>query len=258
MDPSGEILGTVTTNQAGESVLLPDTPPEPGSRELGPRSAATQTAETGTTGAHAPAGPLDTAPPSPEPAEAPARPSSRQTPESENATVADVPGPKPETGDEGTPAREGEGASRVLQQPREGGLSDRDLVLNAVDYDEAGRVIISGQATPGAVIFVHLDDKPLGRAVADQEGRWEAVPGKTVAPGLHSLRVDLVDGAGAVLASVETPFSQAALPTGQAKETFVVVQPGNSLWRIARRSTAAAAATRRSTRRTGARSATRT
>jgi nucleoid-associated protein YgaU len=163
---------------------------------------------------------------------------------SENVVVVVVPEPTPAGTVEPAPEqpiamltpREGEGASRVLQQPGDGGIADRSLVLNAVDYDEAGRVTISGQATPGAVIYVYLDDKPLGRAVADAEGRWEVVPDESVAPGLHSLRVDQVDADGSVVASVETPFSRATLLTSLPEEDFVVVQPGNSLWRIARRS----------------------
>jgi nucleoid-associated protein YgaU len=222
----GEALGTVTADQAGEWVLLPETPLAPGSHELGLSSQML---------------PAETAPPAAGPLE------------SENVVVVVVPEPKPATTAEATaesgaaaPApeqpialltpRAGDGASRVLQQPGEGGIADRGLVLNAVDYDETGRVVISGQARPGALIYVYLDDKPLGRAVADQEGRWEAVPGERVAPGLHSLRVDQVDGAGSVVARVETPFSRATLLTSLAEESFIVVQPGNSLWRIARRS----------------------
>ncbi len=243
----GEVLGTVTADDAGEWVLLPEMPLAPGSHELGlssqmpPAAAlagspsaqptATQSAATRPAGETPAAKPL----------------------ESENVVVVVVPEPKPATTAEATaeagaaaPApeqpialltpRAGGGASRVLQQPGEGGIADRGLVLNAVDYDETGRVVISGQARPGALIHVYLDDKPLGRAVADAEGRWEAVPGERVAPGLHSLRVDQVDGAGSVVARVETPFSRATLLTSLAEESFVVVQPGNSLWRIARRS----------------------
>jgi len=58
---------------------------------------------------------------------------------------------------------------------------------------------------------------------------------QAVAPGLHRLRVDQVDPSGKVLARVETPFSRAESVTTLPEEVAVVVQPGNSLWRIARR-----------------------
>ncbi len=239
----GEVLGTVTADDAGEWVLLPELPLGPGSHELGLSSQLPPaTALAGSPSAQ----PTATRPAATRPAgETPAA----KPLESENVVVVVVPEPKPATTAEAAavaPApeqpialltpRAGGGASRVLQQPGEGGIADRGLVLNAVDYDEAGRVVISGQARPGALIYVYLDDKPLGRAVADEEGRWEAMPGERVAPGLHSLRVDQVDGAGSVVARVETPFSRATLLTSLAEESFVVVQPGNSLWRIARRS----------------------
>ena len=57
---------------------------------------------------------------------------------------------------------------------------------------------------------------------------------RPVPAGLHRLRVDQLGDAGAVLARVETPFSRAAILTDLPQEQFVVVQPGNSLWRIAR------------------------
>jgi nucleoid-associated protein YgaU len=56
-----------------------------------------------------------------------------------------------------------------------------------------------------------------------------------VAPGLHRLRVDQLNRNGEVTARVETPFSRAALLADLPEEAAVIVQPGNSLWRIARR-----------------------
>ena len=38
-----------------------------------------------------------------------------------------------------------------------------------------------------------------------------------------------------MVARVETPFSRAEMLTSLPDERFVIVQPGNSLWRIARR-----------------------
>ncbi len=132
--------------------------------------------------------------------------------------------------------REGGGASRVIQEPASEGLRDQALVLRAVDYDPAGLVVISGQAEPDARIIVYLDETALGYTLAGVDGFWQIAPAQPVSPGLHRLRVDRVDGGGAVLARVETFFSRAELPSGLPEERFVIVQPGNSLWRIARRS----------------------
>jgi nucleoid-associated protein YgaU len=58
-----------------------------------------------------------------------------------------------------------------------------------------------------------------------------------VANGLHQLRVDQVTGEGKVVTRVESPFDRAApdATAAASSATTVVVQPGNSLWRIARR-----------------------
>jgi nucleoid-associated protein YgaU len=132
--------------------------------------------------------------------------------------------------------REGQGASRILQQPTEGeGLGDRELVLDAVDYNASGFVVISGRADPSARVIIYLDDNAIGYGVAGDDGHWQVAPTQPVSPGLHRLRVDRVDAAGTVLARVATMFAREELTEGFPQNRFVIVQPGNSLWRIARR-----------------------
>jgi len=130
-------------------------------------------------------------------------------------------------------------ASKVLQGGDSGatgeGISDKGLVLNSIDYDEEGKALVAGRAEPGSKVVVYLDNEPLAAAQADGEGNWPAVLDKPIEPGLHKLRVDQVDDRGDVIARVETPFSRADLAADAFAEGAVVVQPGNSLWRISRR-----------------------
>ncbi|MHA1601108.1 MAG: Ig-like domain-containing protein [Alphaproteobacteria bacterium] len=132
--------------------------------------------------------------------------------------------------------RSGQAPSQVLQQSvsPSGGLAVGTLVLETIDYDENGAVI-GGRAEPGARLIVYMDDSVLGEAVAGPDGRWSLVLGRPLEIGLHKLRVDSLDEQGKVVARVETPFSRAVLAEVIPDETSVVVQPGNSLWRIARR-----------------------
>ena len=130
--------------------------------------------------------------------------------------------------------REGQGPSVVLQKPDSTGIADRELVLSAIDYDAAGRVIISGKAPPGARVVVYLDEKAIGQVEADENGNWVLRPEAAVTVGLHRLRLDQLDAAGKVVARVESPFSRAQALLDLPGERFVVVQPGNSLWFIAR------------------------
>lgn len=132
--------------------------------------------------------------------------------------------------------RTGQGTSQVLQQSvsRQDGLAQGTLVLESIDYDEKA-AIIGGRAEPGTRLIVYLDDIALGETIAGADGRWSLVLDRPLETGLHRLRVDAVDGQGMVIARVETPFSRASLAEALPDETSVIVQPGNSLWRIARR-----------------------
>ena len=123
--------------------------------------------------------------------------------------------------------------STVLQAPAppQSGL----LILQSVDYDTDGRLVIGGQAPPGEEVRAYLDNRYLGVARADQSGRWRIKPEDLVMPGLHSLRIDEVDANGKVVARVESPFSRAEPVDVAAGNQVVVVQPGNSLWLIASR-----------------------
>jgi nucleoid-associated protein YgaU len=110
------------------------------------------------------------------------------------------------------------------------------LSMDAIDYNDAGKVEMSGQAPSGSRVQVYLDNKPLGATKADRTGKWRVKPSKTVPPGLYKMRVDQISGAGKVVARVELPFARAK-PFGKLpRDAVVFVQPGNSLWRIARRS----------------------
>ena len=131
--------------------------------------------------------------------------------------------------------RDSEGASRVLQQPEPEGLRDRELVLGTVDYDDSGQVVVSGEAPPGASVVAYVDDEAVAQARADSTGRWQVTPEAAVKPGLHTLRIDRLDERGAVKARVETPFARAEAIPFDSGLRLVLVQPGNSLWRIARR-----------------------
>ncbi len=127
----------------------------------------------------------------------------------------------------------GGGASTVMQTPS--GKSLSGLSIDTLDYDTLGQLNISGHAEPGASVNIYLDDGFIGRARADDDGLWRLKPESRIEPGLYTLRTDQVDNAGKVVARVSMPFSRAAPLADATGEPFVIVQPGNSLWRLARR-----------------------
>jgi nucleoid-associated protein YgaU len=115
------------------------------------------------------------------------------------------------------------------------GIASGALVLDTVDYNDQGEVTIGGRGTAGATVHLYVDNGLIGTATVDAGGRWQVTPAEPVSPRLHTLRVDQIGIDGRVAARVESPFLRAetvAFPSDQA----FIVQPGNSLWRIAWRS----------------------
>jgi nucleoid-associated protein YgaU len=172
--------------------------------------------------------------------------------ESEQVVVVAVPGPSSptspvmasaaaETTDPAQPVavllpRDGRGTGRILQAP--GRLSaEGTLALMTVSYDESGEVLLSGEAPPGVPVRIYVDNRPAALVVGDAKGGWSSGLGETLAPGTYTLRLDQLDADGETVARIETPFTRVSEPPveGDLKVDFVVVQPGNSLWRIARR-----------------------
>ncbi len=133
-------------------------------------------------------------------------------------------------------AESSQSPTKVLQAPGRTQLASGALRILAVDYDLEGKMRISGQAPAEGLIQIYLDNALFGRQQADAAGQWVFAPDTAIAPGLHRLRADLINAEGKVLARVETPFARVAPLSVPDNEDFVVVQPGNSLWVIARRS----------------------
>jgi len=127
-------------------------------------------------------------------------------------------------------------ASRVIQSPFDG-VAMGPLALETVDYDESGSVIFSGRAEPGSRIRVLANEELVGTATAGDDGRWSVEAGANFSPGVYDLQVDQIDPeTGRVTAVIALPFERATPEAAlQARAAGrVVVQPGNSLWRIAR------------------------
>lgn len=144
------------------------------------------------------------------------------------------------------------------------------ISIETIAYGAAGEVNLSGMAGLGAKLRIYLDEAPIAEALADDTGKWSATLAD-VAAGLHVLRVDEVDAAGAVVSRFETPFerevatqelaaaeAEAAAPevapasesatnepatnepatadpaAAAAAPITITVQPGFTLWAIAR------------------------
>ena len=121
---------------------------------------------------------------------------------------------------------------RVVQPS---GLGKVDgVTLDSISYDETGAVRLAGRA-PGALpIRIYVDGAPTGAAQAAEDGTWSTrIEG--IVEGRYVLRVDALNTDGSVSSRAESPF-QRVFPTAEqrANPTEITVQPGNTLWVMAR------------------------
>ncbi len=116
------------------------------------------------------------------------------------------------------------------------------IALDAITYEDAGAVALTGRGAADDFVRVYLDNRPILTTEIDSDGQWRAeLP--DVDTGTYTLRVDAVDASGDVTSRVESPFrredpvalAEAAERTeGPSVIKVVTVQPGNTLWAIAR------------------------
>ena len=119
-----------------------------------------------------------------------------------------------------------------------------NVVIDAITYDDAGEVALSGRAQSGSNLRVYLNNAPIEVGEVTESGQWR-VPLPQVDSGVYTLRVDELAADGTVTSRTETPFkreepSQLAAvantqPDGpKTRVEAVTVQPGSTLWAIAR------------------------
>lgn len=148
---------------------------------------------------------------------------------------------------------------KILQSDQS--VSPDQVVLDAISYDDAGNVVLSGRGTAGATLNLYLDNVLTQSAQVDAGGFWR-VNGTGIAAGVYTLRIDQIGQDGKIKSRFETPFKRedratlaqavvadaAADSMGGAAEqgaetdlgtaasliSAITVQPGNTLWGISR------------------------
>lgn len=122
------------------------------------------------------------------------------------------------------------------------------VAIDAISYTAEGDVSIAGRGKPGMYVQLYLDTVSVGGTGIDAAGKWSTILAAIV-PGVYTLRADEVDQTGKVLSRIETPFKREAPETvaksipepkaepgrpDQPSVRVVTVQPGSTLWAIAR------------------------
>lgn len=132
---------------------------------------------------------------------------------------------------------------RVIQDS----LPSAQLTIDAISYDDAGEVALSGRGLSDTTLRIYLDNTPVRTTVIRDNGQWRA-PLPAIDSGVYTLRIDAIAPDGSVTTRVETPFkreSPEVLAAAEAKTAAaaaqgrvlmaVTIQPGNTLWGIADR-----------------------
>lgn len=131
--------------------------------------------------------------------------------------------------------RSGDAAPTVLQAPGEA-ISSGKLTVDVVDIDASGRLAASGRASvPGSTVRVIVDDRVLGQANVDGNGRWTLSPRPLSAANDHTLRVEELDRSDRIIGSFVSRLRLIPAKAAEEQPTgTIVVQRGDNLWRIAR------------------------
>ena len=117
------------------------------------------------------------------------------------------------------------------------------LALDSIAYDPLGNVILSGRSNPDGLVRFYVNNEAISAAKTDDTGYWETDL-SDVMPGTYTLRIDELGSRGNVVSRLESPFKRedreklAALiapSSSPVRINIVTVQPGNTLWAIARK-----------------------
>ena len=132
---------------------------------------------------------------------------------------------------------------RVIQSGGEGPQIVDNVSIDAISYDSEGEVALTGRSSGQSTVRVYINNQAILDTDIGEDGQWRAdLP--EIDTGTYTLRVDELDAEGTVVSRAETPFRREpvaaiqALDDGAGTErapvALITVQPGNTLWGIAR------------------------
>ena len=113
--------------------------------------------------------------------------------------------------------------------------SVNSITLDTISYSDSSDTDLAGRARLNNSVRIYLDNKLKGEVRVNDSGAWKtSLSG--IEPGIYTLRLDEVNSKGSVEGRLELPFKKEDEELIQAMgEGSITVQPGNSLWRIARK-----------------------
>jgi nucleoid-associated protein YgaU len=132
-----------------------------------------------------------------------------------------------------TAQKSGDNASVSNSSASKESAEGKLLKIKIIDYDEKGRLAISGKAKPGSKISIEVNGRTIGSTNTDDQGQWSLTTIEGMADGANKIVAKA--SLGNQYSTTSMRFAPHELVQKFPKGRLVVVQPGNSLWRIARR-----------------------
>ena len=129
---------------------------------------------------------------------------------------------------------------KVIQDDKR---SDDELALDSIAYDPLGNVTVGGRSNPSGLVRFYINNEAVSATKTNEAGYWETDLSDII-PGTYTLRIDELSLKGDVISRLESPFKREdrerlanliAPSTSPVRINIVTVQPGNTLWAIARK-----------------------
>ena len=127
-----------------------------------------------------------------------------------------------------------------------------DVIIDAISYDEQGEVLLAGRGVEDQHIRIYVDNKPIKTSEIKADGTW-SLDLEEIDAGVYILRIDQLDADGLVTSRTETPFQKETAEVAKKMASLqsssedggsprigaglstVIIQPGYTLWAVARR-----------------------
>jgi nucleoid-associated protein YgaU len=108
-----------------------------------------------------------------------------------------------------------------------------NVVIDTITYDAEGEVALSGRGSSSSFVRVYIDDRPVLSKPIAADGTWRTeLP--EIDAGVYRLRIDEIAADGSVTSRIETPFQRETIDVISSTTKAVTVQPGFTLWAIAK------------------------
>ena len=109
-----------------------------------------------------------------------------------------------------------------------------DLVLYAVDYDNTGGLIISGNLSQAGRIRVFADEIVLGETGRDEQGNWQLVSTTQLPIGQYVLKLVAFNPNAEIIGELTVPFQRYATDKGQSDDQALRMKYAAEHWHMSR------------------------